>query len=260
MRGALFALFAAILGSSAFSAVPGSQAPNHTPELSSNQIAARLALVAELARPIDAKKARAGEQIEARLTMDLISHGQIVIPRGTKIIGRIISATDPTRRPGNAAVEITLDRIVLKKSAEIPLKAAIQALAAPRRTTSPDSEAVSDLDLATQTNSNSRPAPGPNEMRSIAQTTYPGTRGPANASGAGRDPGDSSGGSANLGQSLGPASHGVIGIKGVEFSNTPTGIAISSDSGKLHLESGTQLVFRVLEPQSLFDSLNGAKH
>jgi hypothetical protein len=259
MRGALFSLFAAALGGLAFSVVPaGPQTANHAPELSPGWSAPRITLVAELAKPIDAKRAKVGEPVELRLTMDLLARGEIIVPRRTKIIGHIVSARAPTPQAGNATVEIAFDRLVLKKAAEIPLKAEIQALAAPMRTASPDAEAASDLDLATETTSH--PAPGPNEMKSIAQTTYPGTRGPANAATAGKESSGSGGGSGNHGQSLGPASHGVIGIKGIDFSNTPSGFTITSDSGKLHLESGTQLVLRILEPQSLIDSLKRAKH
>jgi hypothetical protein len=251
MRCVRFSWFACWLAAITFPAI--AQTTNSTVEPSSNQIATRGTLVAELAKSVNAKKARAGEQIEARVTMDLVSRGEIVIPRGTKIIGHIISARAPTRQAGNASLEMAFDRMVVEKAAEIPLKAAIQALAAPMRMDSPDTQAVSDLDLATQTNSH--PAPGPNEMRNMARTTYPSTRGPANAPGAGNRAGDSGGGPGNSGQSLGPASHGVIGIKGIEFSNTPSGFTISSDNGKLRLESGTQLVLRILEPQSLVDSL-----
>ncbi len=244
MRRVLYSWFACWVAAITCPAIP--QTTNSTAERSSNQTAVRGTLVAELAKSISARKARAGEQIEARVTMDLLSRGEIIIPRGTKIIGHIVSARTPTRQAGNATVEIAFDRMLVKKAGEIPLKVAIQALAAPVRTNSPNAEAVSDLDLAAQTNS--RPAPGPNERRDIAQTTYPGTRGPANASGAGKQAGEGSGGSGNLGQSLGPASRGVIGIKGIELGNTPSGFAISSDSGKLRLESGTQLVLRILAP------------
>jgi hypothetical protein len=257
MRGALFSLLAAVVGILTFSVVPaGSQTANHASELSSS--AARVTLIAELAKSIDARKAKMGEQVELRLTMDLLSRGRILIPRGAKIRGHVVSASTSTIRAGNAAVEIVFDCLAMKKAAEIPLKVEVQAMAAALRSAGQDAESVSDLDLAAQTNS--RPAPGPNEMKSIAQTTYPGTRSPANASGSGKESADDGRGSGNLGQSLGPGSHGVIGIKGVEFSNTPSGFAISADRGKLHLESGTQLVLRILEPQSLLDSLQTAKH
>ena len=48
--------------------------------------------MAELAKSVDAKKAKADDKIEARLTMDLLSHGKVEIPRGAKIIGHITDA------------------------------------------------------------------------------------------------------------------------------------------------------------------------
>jgi len=208
-------------------------------------------VVGELVKSLDAKKAKAADQIEARVTMDVLSHGVIVIPRGTKIIGHVADARARTKEVPESMVEIVFDRIVLKNGLEVPVKATVQAVGAPMQTLVPGKDAADDVNLPQP--SESLPAPGPNEMRKTLTTTYPGSRRPANAGGS--EAQTDSGGPDSTLASLGPTSQGVVGMKGVALSNTAHGSTISSTSGNLHLSSGTQLVLRIFEAQDLFDSL-----
>ena len=223
----------------------------------SSQIEVRETVPAQLAKSVDAKRAKAGSQIEARLTMDLLSHGKILLPRGTEIIGHVIDARVRTKQVPESVVEIALDRIVLKNGGEIALKARIQAVGAPIGPSSPDQD-IGDLDLARQTES--RPGPGPNEAKSILATTFPGSRRPANSAGGAGEPTGDGGSSANTARSLGPASQGVVGMKGIAISDTAQGCAISSTRENVHLSSGTQLVLRLLEPQVIEDSLQSSRN
>jgi hypothetical protein len=227
-----------------------SQAANPISRVSS-QIEVRATVQAQLAKSIEAKRAKAGTLIEARLTMDLLSHGKILLPRDTEIIGHIIDAKVRTKQVPESRVEIAFDRIVLKTGGEIPLKARIQAVGAPMGTSTFDQD-VGDLDLARQTQS--RPGPGLTEMKNIIATSFPGSRRPANSA-DGADSTANGESQANMARSLGPASQGVIGIKGIAISDTAQGCAISSTRENVHLSKGTQLVLRLLEPQILEDSL-----
>jgi hypothetical protein len=221
-----------------------------------SEIEVRATVQAQLAKSIDAKKAKAGSQIEARVTMDLLSHGKILLPRGTEIIGHVIDAKVRTKQVPESMVEIAFDRIVLKTGREVPLKARIQAIGAPIGASTPDQD-VGDLDLARQTES--RPGPGPNEMKSVLGS-YPGSRRPVNSADGAEGPTVNGSSYANTARSLGPASQGVVGIKGIAISNTAQGCAISSTRGSVHLSSGTQLVLRLLEPQVLDDSLQRTRN
>src|SRR5213078_2021152 len=49
-------------------------------------------MLAELSKSLDAKKFKPGDKVEAKLTVDLLAHGQIVIPRNVKIIGHVTDA------------------------------------------------------------------------------------------------------------------------------------------------------------------------
>jgi hypothetical protein len=52
----------------------------------------------ELAKPLDAKKSKINEIIEAKTTTDLRARNMIVIPRHTKIIGHVTETTARSKR------------------------------------------------------------------------------------------------------------------------------------------------------------------
>jgi hypothetical protein len=246
MRAVLVSLVAAIPAVIALAQSPApSQTTSPAAQASSGQIAAGGAIVAELAKSVDAKKAKADDKIEARLTMDVLAHGEIVISRGTKIIGHVTDARARTKQVPESMVEIAFDRIVLNNGREIPLQATIQAIGTPMRTFAPASSDVTGAGME------GRPAPGRNEMRSIMSTAFPGSLRPANSA---------VGGVAEPTDSGGPHRNGVVGIKRIALSTTAQGSVISSTRENVHLSSGTQLVLRVTEPQVLVDSLRKARN
>ncbi|MGA8374359.1 MAG: hypothetical protein WB758_07100 [Candidatus Sulfotelmatobacter sp.] len=252
MRGVLVSLVAPILAATALAQSPAvSQTTNGAANASLGQIADGGAIVAELAKSVNARKSKAYDKIESRVTMDLLWHDKVVIPRGTKIVGRVTDARARTKDVPESTVKIAFDRVVWSGGREVPLKATIQALGAPMHTSAPG---VSDVDFAGETGS--RSSLGPNGMRRI-QMTNPDSLRPAYAGRSVEEP-DSSGPHKDS-PLLGPFSQGVVGMKGITLSNTAQGSAISSTSENVHLSSGTQLVLHVAELQVLADSLLGTK-
>ena len=55
------------------------------PAQNSSQFPAGTVIPVELSKSVDSKKAKAGDKIEAKIPMDLLSHGKIVIPKNTKV-------------------------------------------------------------------------------------------------------------------------------------------------------------------------------
>jgi hypothetical protein len=252
------ALVLAAAPSPAVSQTTQLQTTHATPNVSSIQNSVQNvgsgAIVAELAKPVSAKKAKPNDKIECKVTMDLVWRGQIVLARGTRIVGRVAEARARTKGVPESMVKIAFDSVVLKDGREIPLRATIQALGAPLQNSVSN---LNDLDLVNQTDSH--PAPGPNEMRRIQVTSFPGSRRPANAESGGVEGPDTSGVHRD-GPALGPLSHGVVGVKGVSLSNNVEGSEISSTRENVHLSGGTQLVLHVTEPQAFVDSLAKTKN
>ena len=78
---------------------PPAEAGHQTPAVAAKspaqgptQFAADTMIVAELSKSLDAKKAKTGDPVEAKTTMDMLSQGKIVMPRNTRIVGHVTSA------------------------------------------------------------------------------------------------------------------------------------------------------------------------
>ena len=97
----------------------------------SGQIAPGTVIPAELAKSIDAKKAKQGDQVLAKTSQDLLSGGQVVIARGSKIIGHVTQAKPREKGESESTLGIAFDKLVMKDGHELPLNASIQALAGP---------------------------------------------------------------------------------------------------------------------------------
>jgi len=88
-------------------------------------------LAVELSKSLNAKKTRANDRVEAKTATDLLAHGQIVVPRNTKIIGHVTEAKARSKTSPDSLVGITFDRILLKDGREVPLQVAVQTIAKP---------------------------------------------------------------------------------------------------------------------------------
>jgi hypothetical protein len=107
---------------------------------------------ATLTRPVDSSKNKPGDEVTATAAEDIKSNGQVVIPKGSKLLGHVTSArprgskssgegasnggNDTASAAGSATGQaasqlgIVFDKAVLKDGREIPLSAGVQALAA----------------------------------------------------------------------------------------------------------------------------------
>jgi hypothetical protein len=216
---------------------------------SSGQITAGRAILAKLAKSVDARKTKAGDKIEAKLTMDVLSHGQIVIPRGAKLLAHVIDARPRTKPGFESTVEIAFDRIIIKNGREIPLKATIQAVGVPIPSSAPVNMNMGEPQLA-----GPQSDPGRNEMRRILGNAFPGSVRPANSANGAEEPDGNSG----LHGSSPPSAtiiQGAVRMKGIALGNTKQGSAITSSTENVHLSKGTLLLLRVTEPQLPADSL-----
>ena len=87
-------------------AVPSSaaQAP-----AAANELASGTLLSVELSKSLDAKKLKANDKFEARTAVDLLAHGQIVIPRNAKIIGHVTEAKAHSKESPESVVGLAFD-------------------------------------------------------------------------------------------------------------------------------------------------------
>ena len=234
-------LFAALAFSQAFLTAPpeGNALPDEpgANTAQATQVPAGTVVVAELSKSLDAKKVKAGAAVEARTTMDLLSRGQIVVPRNTKIIGHVTQAQARTKESHNSMVAIAFDRMSMKDGRELPIQAVIQAVGPP----------LQQATLSTE-GAPAGPSGGVPSSPPMGRGSEPGGM-PGGSGGyptAGPPPTDNTSvGGSNV-PALGPSSHGVVGMRQLKLDAPEKGPSVvSSDSGNVHLSGGTQLVLKV---------------
>jgi hypothetical protein len=247
----LFGLMAAgLVASSAAQSAPlasnaGSQGTASAPDSStplqpgSNPWPAGMIIPAELAKSLDAKKAKVGDQIEAKVPADQLSHGKIVIPRNTKIIGHVTGVKAHSKESPDSRVGIAFDRMVMKDGRDLPLQVVVQAVGRPLRVADlpggrmnqgvglPGGSASigggSGMGASMPPRSTERVASIPTDVPAVPDPESP----------------------AATVAPLGPTSQGVVGIKGFSLEISGPNSVISSQTENVHLDGGTQLILRM---------------
>src|SRR5258708_20371048 len=109
----------------------GAQCPTPAETASSEaSLAGGTVINAELNSSIDSKKAKPGEQITAHTTEAVRStDGRAILPKGTKLVGRVTQASARSNGPGEAILAIPFDQAVLKDGQESPLDLLLPAAA-----------------------------------------------------------------------------------------------------------------------------------
>jgi hypothetical protein len=200
----------------------------------SSQIPSGAVIVSELTKSVDAKKSKPGDKIEARVTMDVLAHGSVVVPRDTKIIGHVTETKARTKDSPDSMIGITFDQVRWKDGHELPLQAIVQAIGGPL------SAAIGAGNDSLSENPVGLPGAG---SGGVGRTGAGYPSGPANVPGGRGLPGGSE--TSASATPLGPESRGVVGLRGLSLSGSVQGATISSDNRTVHLDNGTQLVLRV---------------
>jgi|SRR5271155_2032012 hypothetical protein len=194
----------------------------------------------ELAKSVDAKRAKVGDEVIARTMDDFLSvKNEVLGPRGSQIVGHVAEVS-PHQGNSPSTLGIVFDKMVLKSGTEVPLKASIQAIGPP------ESNPTFTDAMGGQPGSGGMPSmstPG----RGAFGGTAPNPGGPSTSANptAGPAP-DPTSGSASTGR-LTPNAEGVVGISGLSLS---TGAAqdslLTSPKHNVKLDGGTQMILRVI--------------
>jgi hypothetical protein len=201
----------------------------------------------QLTKSVDAKKAKTGDTVEAKVTQDMKAQsGQVLMPKDTKIVGHVTEAQGRTKEQKESQLGITFDHAVLKEGGDVPLPASIQAVIAPP-SQNPDnagSGAGGGAPAPSQSGGNSPSAAGSRPGMSgggsspQAPSSYP-TGGDQSSASAGNGAGT---------PQITAKAEGVIGISNYKLStpgDVTQGSVVSSEKSNVKLESGTLMLLRV---------------
>jgi hypothetical protein len=233
-------------------------------------------LSAALTQSVDAKKNKPGDPIAAKTTEPAKSGGQVVLPKGTKLVGHVTEAKARGKGESESAVGIVFDKAILKNGQEVPLNTSVQALAAAQSaasTSAGDDDLAAGGGIAGSGASSGRAVGGAvGGVRSttggatgavtntaartggVATGTAGGVNAASNVAGATRG----TTGGLNTAGRLTSNSQGVFGLEGINLnsavSNNSGGSLITSTNKNVHLDSGTQLLLMTRSDASVVAS------
>src|SRR6202049_2718627 len=102
-----------------------------TPSAAPVQPDGSLAVVVQINRDLNVKKLKAEDRITARGLQDLIAGGKVVIPRNSKLIGRVAEAQATSQADSVARLALVFERVDLKGGGSLSVHGVIQAVAPP---------------------------------------------------------------------------------------------------------------------------------
>jgi len=228
-------------------------------------------MLVELTKGLTAKKLKPGDKVKAEVSQDVVSHGKVIIPVETELIGHVTEVCAHDSANAESRLGIVFDKILLKHFHDINFQAVVQAVAppAPRpsRVDQPSQMLPHSMIVGTRDNGTApiggmssaasrRGQASTSTNTSMSQasdtTTFQPSitvkQSPSNhADGSSALLEATSGGTPmSLGMPL-----GVRGLKGLSLSTAPSastpGPVIVSNTDNVKLESGTQILLHFLK-------------
>jgi hypothetical protein len=195
-------------------------------------------IYAELSQTIEAKKAKVGGPIAAKVTLAVLSHGSVLIAQGAKISGHVTEAKQRSKKHPESVLGIVFDRAELKDGGELPLALTVQAVGvggfwARRVPISGRMDAEGEYSAVAA-------MPGVPGHR----TDSSGPSGAAELPEAAREP------------ALDLGSKGVVGLSDLDLkegTDSKKGSLVTSTSKDVKLDHGDELVLRVIAPKPAAD-------
>jgi hypothetical protein len=176
-------------------------------------------VLVELSKPLDAHKAKSGDEVVTKVTEDIKSDNKVLLPKGSKVMGKVTQAQGRAKGQDESVLGLAFDSAVLKDGTQVPISFTIQAVAN-------SSAAMAQAALEAQ---------GASTSISMAN----------NAPGGGAAGGDLHAGNAASTiheEALTPTSQGAIGLPDFRLSS---GNLITSKDHNVRLERDTRFVLRV---------------
>jgi len=199
----------------------------------------------QLTKSIDAKKAKTGDEVFAKVTQDLKSNnGEVILAKDAKIVGHVTEAQARTKDQKASEVGIVFDQTVTK-SGEMKLPMSIQAIIAPvqNNASAGDSGGYDQPGPATGGGTATSPMGGSNrggQMEGAPPTASPSPRSTG---------GTTAGSDTQVRPPITGNTQGVIGMPDVKLEanaqNGGQGSIVSSEKSNVKLESGTIMLLRV---------------
>jgi hypothetical protein len=215
-------------------------------------------LLAEFAGSVNARKLKPGDRVRAHVVQDVLSHGRIVVPVESSLIGHVTEVTLRSKDQPESILGMVFDKAELRHQKELLFQAVVVALAPPAerrsRVDEPDLMIPAAL-MGMPRQNNGMMGNSPNRStgansRPPSSTGTLATNAPVTVWSNSSYPGDG----ANLWEKTEtkPMSAGMFGVHGIKNialsqrpgSETPGPIIVSS-TNDVKLDYGTQVILRI---------------
>jgi hypothetical protein len=223
-----------------------SEPANATPRLAPGSV-----IPVRLTKTIDAKKAKSGDEVDARVTQDMkTTSGQVLVPKDTMVVGHITEAQPRSKEQPESQVSIAFDH--MKSGGDLSVPMSIQAVIGtpplnPGNAGNGDNTGGSAPSPAAMPGGGGA-APGNTGERSPGMGGAPPSASPNSPSTAGQYPTAAPSSSASAPPPITASTQGVVGISNLKLSataNSPQGSVVSSEKGNVKLANGTMMLLRV---------------
>jgi hypothetical protein len=222
--------------------------PTATTGTQTPRIAPGSVIPVELTKTVDAKKAKSGEEVVAKVTQDLKStSGEIIVPKDTKVIGHVTEAQARSKDQKSSELGIAFDHAVTKDGEQMQMPMSIQAIIAPPKSNASNSGGGGYAEPTPQGANQNTGASAPGGRAGMGGSAQQPTSSSAPMPTGGNPPDQQS----SSGKSLPPITgqtQGVIGISDVSLApaaNAAQGSVVSSGKNNVKLEDGTFMLLRV---------------
>lgn len=199
---------------------------------------------AVLTKSAESKSAVAGQELTLSTVRDVVVDGVVVIPRGSKLLGRITEVKVRGEGVAQSSLSVVIEKSLTKDGVELPLQAIIAAVAAPR-------DKAADLDPTYGMLHSNEPkmvstAPG----RTAAPGELPeGSKAGRSAEATAADIQGGADGPLLLNEN----SQGAIGYEGLSISwrlTEPPPVTVFASKGRnVKLAAGSQMLLRMAPPR-----------
>jgi hypothetical protein len=187
---------------------------------------------AELLKAVDAKKARPGDEVVAKVTQEVKANDKVVLPKGSKVMGKVTQAQGRAKGQDESELGLVFDSAVLKDGTQVPISFTIQAVV---NSSGAMAQAALDAQASSNSISMANNAPGG------GMAGRPGLGSQAQgAPGADLHAGNAA--STDHGGQVTSTSRGVIGLPGLTLAS---GSLITSSTNNVRLEGQTRFLLRV---------------
>jgi hypothetical protein len=213
------------------------------------QLQAGSTVQAELVKPLDAHKNKVGDEVVAKTTHDVKSEGRVIVPKGSKLIGHVTEVKSHSKEQATSELGIAFDHAILKNGTEMPLALGIQAIGRSQAnaTATEDDAMMTSAGGGAMGSTSVRPSGGGGMAGGVRSTVGGVVNTAGSTAGTAVNTTGAAGGAVS--GSLSSTSQGVLGLQGLSLSsdtsNSTHASVVSSSTGNVHLDGGTEMVLRV---------------